>query len=110
MMLLIKRSAFVLFVAVASSGPSHAVEADKRPVDSTRIENGDGEAANWLSYGRTYDEQRFSPLKQINADNAKNLGLAWFADRLPRRQRSETLVDVRSIGNHRGIQHLRSER
>jgi quinohemoprotein ethanol dehydrogenase len=49
-------------------------------VDSTRIENSDGEAANWLSYGRTYDEQRFSPLKQINADNAKNLGLAWFAD------------------------------
>ena len=80
MMLLIKRSAFALFIAVASSSPSHAVEADKRPVDSTRIENSDGEAANWLSYGRTYDEQRFSPLKQINADNAKNLGLAWFAD------------------------------
>jgi len=30
--------------------------------------------------------------------------------RLPRRQRPETLVDVRSIGNHRGTQHLRSER
>jgi hypothetical protein len=29
------------------------------------------DAANWLSYGRTYSEQRFSPLSKINADNAK---------------------------------------
>jgi glucose dehydrogenase len=69
-----------LFVAVASWSPSDAVQADKQPVDSARIENSNGDAANWLSYGRTYDEQRFSPLNQINADNAKNLGLAWFAD------------------------------
>jgi quinohemoprotein ethanol dehydrogenase len=34
----------------------------------------------WLTYGRTYDEQRFSPLGQINTGNVKNLGLAWFAD------------------------------
>ena len=34
----------------------------------------------WTSYGRTYDEQRFSPLKQINDSNANRLGLQWFAD------------------------------
>ena len=34
------------------------------------------EPANWLSTGRTYDEQRHSPLKQINQDNVKDLGLA----------------------------------
>jgi len=28
---------------------------------------------DWLLYGRTYDNQRFSPLKQINASNAKGL-------------------------------------
>ena len=33
-----------------------------------------------MSYGRTYSEQRFSPLTKINADNAKNLGLAWYYD------------------------------
>ncbi len=33
-----------------------------------------------MSYSRTWDEQRFSPLKQINADNAGKLGLAWYAD------------------------------
>ncbi len=32
---------------------------------------------NWLSYGRNYSEQRFSPLEQINAGNVGKLGLAW---------------------------------
>lgn len=33
-----------------------------------------------MSIGRTYDEQRFSPLTQINTENVGRLGLAWFAD------------------------------
>src|SRR5271166_3707012 len=49
-------------------------------VDAERMKNADKDAANWPSYGRTYSEQRFSPLTEINADNAKQLGLAWFAD------------------------------
>ena len=36
--------------------------------------------ANWLSYGRTYSEQRYSPLAQITADNVGSLGVAWFMD------------------------------
>ena len=43
----------------------------------TRLVAADKDAANWLSYGRTYDEQRFSPLKQVNATNVQQLGLAW---------------------------------
>lgn len=35
---------------------------------------------NWLAYGRTYSEQRFSPLEQISADNVKELELAWHMD------------------------------
>ena len=34
----------------------------------------------WLSGGRTPDEQRFSPLKQITTENVSKLGLAWYAD------------------------------
>jgi alcohol dehydrogenase (cytochrome c)/quinohemoprotein ethanol dehydrogenase len=58
------------------------VLADDKPasVDAARLNNADRDAANWLSYGRTYSEQRFSPLAKITADNAKQLGLAWFAD------------------------------
>ncbi|MEL7232580.1 MAG: hypothetical protein AAGJ85_08740, partial [Pseudomonadota bacterium] len=29
---------------------------------------------------RTYSEQRFSPLDQINAETVGDLGLEWFAD------------------------------
>ena len=38
------------------------------------------EPGQWLSVGRTYDEQRFSPLDQINVGTVGRLGLAWFAD------------------------------
>src|ERR1700679_1821633 len=31
----------------------------------------------WLSNGRTYSEQRFSPLKQIDSSNVGKLGVAW---------------------------------
>jgi quinohemoprotein ethanol dehydrogenase len=32
---------------------------------------------DWLSYGRTQGETRYSTLKQIDVTNAKRLGLAW---------------------------------
>jgi len=34
----------------------------------------------WPSLGRTSDEQRYSPLTQINTENVSKLGLAWYAD------------------------------
>jgi quinohemoprotein ethanol dehydrogenase len=34
-------------------------------------------SGNWLLYGRTYNAQCFSPLKQINEQTVANLGLAW---------------------------------
>jgi len=35
---------------------------------------------NWLLNGRTFDEQHFSPLKEITDKNVSGLGLAWFLD------------------------------
>ncbi len=49
-------------------------------IDGARIIGADQEPGNWLSYGRTYDEQRFSPLTDINDQNAGELGLAWSYD------------------------------
>ena len=46
-------------------------------VDAARLTAADAEPGSWMSYGRTYDEQRFSPLKKISAENVKGLGLAW---------------------------------
>ncbi len=33
-----------------------------------------------MSVGRTYSEQRYSPLKQIDENNVNKLGLAWYYD------------------------------
>jgi quinohemoprotein ethanol dehydrogenase len=38
------------------------------------------QGANWLSYGRTYSESRFSPLTAINDTNVNKLKLAWYLD------------------------------
>jgi quinohemoprotein ethanol dehydrogenase len=46
-------------------------------VDGARIAAADTEPQNWLAHGRTYGEQRFSPLRQVNDGNVEKLGLAW---------------------------------
>jgi glucose dehydrogenase len=63
-------------------------------VDDARIRNADREPGNWMSYGRTYDEQRYSPLDRISASNVANLGLAWHydLDTAARAQESTPLV------------------
>jgi quinohemoprotein ethanol dehydrogenase len=49
-------------------------------VDAKRLTKANDEPGQWMSEGRTYDEQRFSPLKQITTDTVSQLGLAWYAD------------------------------
>ena len=63
-------------------------------VDDARIRNADRESGNWMSYGRTYDEQRYSPLDRIGAANIGTLGLAWYydLDTAARAQESTPLV------------------
>ena len=36
--------------------------------------------AEWLSYGKGYAEQRFSPLETVSTANVGKLGLAWWAE------------------------------
>ena len=45
------------------------------PVTQQRLEN--PEAGNWLLYRRSYDGHGFSPLRQINGDNVKDLAPVW---------------------------------
>lgn len=49
-------------------------------VNAAKLEQAATNDKDWLSHGRTYDEQRHSPLTKINISNVKDLGLAWFAD------------------------------
>ncbi|HEY0301973.1 MAG TPA: PQQ-dependent dehydrogenase, methanol/ethanol family, partial [Rhizomicrobium sp.] len=46
-------------------------------IDGDRVVRADDTPGDWLAHGRTYSEQRYSPLKDINADTVKQLGVAW---------------------------------
>lgn len=61
---------------IKSEGGGDAV-ANAGVTDALIAQAPEGE---WLSYGRDYGEQRFSPLTQINDGNVGQLGLAWFHD------------------------------
>jgi quinohemoprotein ethanol dehydrogenase len=49
-------------------------------VTSARLVKAADEPGEWMTYGGTYSEQRFSRLKGIGAGNVGKLGLLWFAD------------------------------
>jgi len=40
----------------------------------------EAQGTNWMAFGRTYSEQRFSPLTQINVANVATLGVDWYLD------------------------------
>lgn len=49
-------------------------------LDQARLTQANEDVDNWLTYGRTFDEKRFSPLTDINEKTVKDLGLAWYFD------------------------------
>ena len=71
------RSRAAAFVAVfAALGLMAAGKPPGATVDGGRIAAADADA-EWLSYGKGYAEQRFSPLAAINRETVGKLGLAW---------------------------------
>jgi len=61
-------------VLVACTG-----ESARRVVDDAALADLT-EQSDWLAFGRTYHEQRHSPLTQINDSTVKDLGVAWYVD------------------------------
>ncbi|MEM8725966.1 MAG: PQQ-binding-like beta-propeller repeat protein, partial [Pseudomonadota bacterium] len=53
---------------------------DEGGITNATLINAGENSADWITHGRTYSEQRFSPLDQINAETVGDLGLEWFAD------------------------------
>ena len=66
-------SALVACTQKAAEEPKSEIPA---AVTKERILNADGEPGNWMSHGRTYSEQRYSPLSQVTDQNVDQLGLA----------------------------------
>lgn len=96
---------FAVAAALMSSAACEkksAAPAPRKPlppasVDAARIIHADNEPANWMTHGRTYSEQRFSPLKQINDQNVRWLGLAWSLELDTRRGQEATPIVVDGV-------------
>src|SRR6476660_4071198 len=62
-------------ILCAAATQSFGQNESFRPVTSEVLAN--PPPGDWLMINRTYDEQRFSPLDQINKSNAGQLQMAW---------------------------------
>lgn len=68
------------FFLQASAAQKKSGSRPAKGINDATLRNADARAGDWITHGRTYSETRFSPLKQINAVNVKDLGLAWSFD------------------------------
>jgi glucose dehydrogenase len=86
-------------LAAACDASAHAADAPVTAgdVDDQKLLHADDHPGDWMSYGRTYDEQRFSPLTGITADNVKQLGLAWYCDLDTNRGQEATPIEVDGV-------------
>ena len=97
------RIALVLTVAMScacnrsATKESQLQSAGPENVTDARLVNAERESGNWLTYGRTYNEQRFSLLMDISDRNINQLGLAWSFDLDTRRGQEATPIVVDGV-------------
>ncbi|MCH8866882.1 MAG: PQQ-binding-like beta-propeller repeat protein [Proteobacteria bacterium] len=68
----------LLLIGMATLAALSTVDAQAEeftPVTTEMLESPD--PSDWLMLGRTYDEQRFSPLDQVNKSNVRHLRMVW---------------------------------
>jgi len=80
-----------------ATAPAPTHELGAAAVDQQRLLNADKEAGSWMTAGRDYKEQRYSPLDQLDPTNVKDLGLAWYGDIDTERGQESTPVVVDGV-------------
>ena len=68
-----------IFAAMCLVFVACETERARRVVDDEALADL-AESEDWLAFGRTYHEQRHSPLTQIDDRNVGSLGVAWYMD------------------------------
>jgi len=71
-------AALAAAAALVACGPPDTPSGSSAVMDTENQLAAD--AGDWLMYGRTYDEQRYSPLTQIDDQTVGTLGLAWHLE------------------------------
>jgi len=67
----------VLGPVATPSTAAMAAFAQTAAIDDAKLVAADADAANWITHGRTYSEQRYSPLEGINDGNVGKLKPVW---------------------------------
>src|SRR6476661_7742527 len=70
------KKTFTLLLAIVSG----VALAQTRRVDDAALKAAGKSGEEWLTYGLSQGETRYSPLNQINTANVSRLGLAWSYD------------------------------
>ena len=71
-----KGKALAVSIAVTAGAVLSVGATNAQPVDTARIAAGDPN--DWLAYHQSYNGWSYSPLDQINANNVKDLEVAWI--------------------------------
>ena len=87
--------------------PDVAPGQQPRRVDDAALRNAGKTGEEWLSYGLTPGETRYSPLKQIDATNVSRLGLDWSYEIGPGggNQEATPLMCERDALQHHQLEH-----
>ncbi len=72
-----KTTVLLLSLAGIIAATFAAAAQQPRRIDDAALRNIGKTGEEWLSYGLTPQETRYSPLKQIDTSNVSRLGLAW---------------------------------
>jgi alcohol dehydrogenase (cytochrome c) len=90
------RVSICLVAALLSAVSWHAAAqtTDFKPVTDEMLANPD--PADWLMISRTFDQHRFSPLKEINKSNVGQLRMAWTRG-LPAGSQESTPIVYRGV-------------
>ena len=86
-----------LCAAALLAGACANTEPQAGNVTEARLLAAEDDPDNWLSHGRTYAEQRFSPLSDIDEGNVGELSLAWAVELDTNRGQEATPVVVDGV-------------
>src|SRR6202167_5229600 len=79
-MKILTRAAAIIAVGISLFLTLSLMGQQPRKVDDAALKSAGKSGDEWLTYGLTPGETRYSPLKQIDATNVSRLGLAWSYD------------------------------
>jgi PQQ-dependent dehydrogenase (methanol/ethanol family) len=88
-----------LIASITALGLAACSDAPKEfgAVDEARLLDAANDPDNWLSHGRTYAEDRFSPLADINTGNVSDLSLAFAIELDTKRGQEATPIVVDGV-------------